>query len=112
MSEGEEKDRRHRSHPMVWTYDKMNSIWKIAGLPGVYKSLTHFTSSGKYHGGEGGMLYVPDAFAHIGFFFSPSFSCLRCGCGVRWSKWVKNSDIKKRFFKVTTPESIGCACNV
>ena len=42
------------------------------------------------------------------FFFMSAVASTGCGCGVRWSKWVKNSDIKKHFFKVATPETISC----
>ena len=48
------------------------------------------------------MLYVPDALliCSLFFFFMSAVASTGCGCGVRWSKWVENSDIKKHFFKV------------
>ena len=32
-------------------------------------------------------------------FFMFAVASNGCGCGVRWGKWVKNSDINKRFSK-------------
>ena len=54
------------------------------------------------------MLYFPDALliCPLFFFFMSAVASTGCGCGVRWSKWVKDSDVKKRFFKVASPETI------
>ena len=62
---------------------------------------THSTISGEYNWGEGGILYFPDALliCSLFFFFMSAVASIGCGCGVRRSKWVKNSDIKNVFSK-------------
>ena len=89
-----------------WFGCRMSSIWKQASLKGpkaFIKSCcnwTHSTSSGEYDWGEGGMLYVPDTLliCSLFFFFMSAVASTGCGCGVRWSKWVENSDIVFFFF--------------
>ena len=56
------------------------------------QELSHSTSSGGYNA-----------------FFSFTVESNRCGCAVGcavgWGKWIKNSDIKKRFFKMANPRN-------
>ena len=56
--------------------------------------------------GGGGILYFPDALLICSLFFF--FMFVVASTGRKCSKWVENSDVKKHFFKVATPETITC----